>query len=78
MQAFSFIRKTIFKLSQAEFAKVAGVTQATVSRWESGELIPSHDEMARIREEAEKRNIPWNDAWFFTAPSTPDHPEQAA
>ncbi|RWB85953.1 MAG: XRE family transcriptional regulator [Mesorhizobium sp.] len=68
MSAIRHIRCHIFKLNQAEFAAIAGVTQASVSRWEAG-TAPSLDEMRAIREAAIERNIEWNDSWFFEVPA---------
>jgi predicted transcriptional regulator len=65
MNSLSYIRQSVLGLTQVEMAKLAGVTQPTVSRWESGELHPSLEEMQRIRAAARKRNIRWNDRWFF-------------
>lgn len=62
------IRTKVFALTQAEFAALAGVTQASVSRWENG-VAPSLDEMRRIRDEAEKRNLEWDDRLFFEVPA---------
>lgn len=59
------IRKDFLKLTQSEMAVVTGVSQATVSRWETGELEPSRSELARIRDEAMRRNLSWNDSLFF-------------
>ncbi|MGX9120300.1 helix-turn-helix domain-containing protein [Mesorhizobium sp. BHbsci] len=74
MSAIRYIRREIFKATQAEFAALAGVTQASVSRWETGGA-PTLDEMQAIRKAAADRQIEWNDAWFFEpAPSS----EQAA
>lgn len=64
MNAIRHIRKTVFGLNQAEFAEIAGVTQATVSRWENG-VSPSLDEMRRIRAAASDRKVRWQDKWFF-------------
>lgn len=72
MSQIEHIRKTRFKISQAEFGKIAGTSQTTVSRWEHGELEPNRVEMARIRESAQERGITWDDQWFF------DQPEQVA
>ncbi len=69
MSAIRFIRKTVFKVTQAEFAALAGVTQASVSRWENG-VAPTADEMKAIRSAAFSRGIPWDDAWFFEYPAT--------
>lgn len=70
MNAIRHIRKNIFKVSQADFAALAGVTQATVSRWEDDEngAAPSLSEMAAIRAAAIERKLPWGDALFFEAP----------
>ncbi|TAV48412.1 helix-turn-helix domain-containing protein [Rhizobium leguminosarum] len=67
MNALKHIRKNVFKVTQAEFSVLAGVTQATVSRWENG-VAPSLDEMKAIRDAAEARKIKWNDRLFFEAP----------
>lgn len=63
------IRKKVLKVSQRELAAISGVTQTTVSRWESGTLEPSRDEMLKIRDEARRRRVKWNDRWFFETPS---------
>ncbi len=68
MSAIRYIRREVFKVTQAEFAALAGVTQASVSRWEAG-VAPSLDEMQAIRRAAADRSIDWNDAWFFEAPT---------
>jgi DNA-binding transcriptional regulator YiaG len=62
------IRKIKFGLSQADFAKALGRNQSTISRWESGELEPSRDEMGLIRDLARGNGIPWDDCWFFELP----------
>lgn len=67
MNALKHIRKNVFKVTQAEFSSLAGVTQATVSRWENG-VAPSLDEMKAIRIAAERREIHWDDGYFFEVP----------
>lgn len=64
MNAIRHIRREIFKVTQAEFAALAGVTQASVSRWETG-TAPSLDDMQSIRRAAADRGIEWQDEWFF-------------
>lgn len=68
MKPIKHIRKHIFKASQAEFAGIAGTTQATISRWERGELEPGRDQLEKIRDEAARLHIKWSDKWFFDAP----------
>ena len=58
------IRIEVFKLTQSEFASVAGVKQSTVSRWERGGA-PTLDELRSIRSAALSRGIDWRDEWFF-------------
>lgn len=65
MNALIRIRKHIFGISQAAMAAIALVSQGTVSKWETGELAPDRNEMERIRAEAVKRGLEWNDSWFF-------------
>lgn len=67
MNPIADIRKHRFGLSQTAFGALAGVSQATVSRWEKGELQPKHSELSRIRDAAHKVGIDWSDAWFFEA-----------
>lgn len=68
MNAIKHIRKNIFKVTQAEFSEIAGVTQASVSRWEKHGVPPSLEEMKAIREAARERRIKWNDRFFFEVP----------
>ncbi|TPJ75804.1 helix-turn-helix transcriptional regulator [Mesorhizobium sp. B2-6-3] len=68
MSAIRHIRLEVFGVTQADFAVLAGVTQATVSRWEAG-VAPSLDDMRAIRGAAIQRGIQWNDAWFFEIPT---------
>jgi DNA-binding transcriptional regulator YiaG len=69
MRPIEHIRKNVFRATQAAFGEVAGTTQATVSRWESGELEPRQEEMARIREAAQHLGK-WDDSWFFDTPES--------
>jgi len=73
MNSIKRIRKEVFEATQAEFAAIAGVTQATVSRWEDDDenSMPSLAEMKAIRAEAMVRRKRWSDRWFFEAPSRP-------
>jgi len=66
MNALERIRRHVFKATQAEFAAIAHVTQATVSRWENGGC-PTLKEMEAIREAAADRpDIDWSDSLFFS------------
>jgi DNA-binding transcriptional regulator YiaG len=68
MNPIAHIRKTVFDVSQAAFAALAGVSQGTVSKWETGGLEPSRDELKRIRAAALAKGLKWNDRWFFEVP----------
>lgn len=68
MNPVKHIRTNIFKLKQGPFAVAAGVSQATVSRWETTNLEPSRDDMDRIRNAAFERGLKWNDSLFFETP----------
>ncbi len=69
MSPIRYIRIHVFGLTQKEFAAIAKVGQASVSRWENGCPLSS-DEMHCIREEARSRSLDWDDRWFFEAPAT--------
>jgi transcriptional regulator with XRE-family HTH domain len=69
MKPITHIRKNVLGLSQKALADVAGVSQATVSRWEHGALEPNRDEMDLIRSKAIDAGKDWDDRWFFEAPS---------
>jgi len=68
MHPIEHIRKNVLGVSQAVLAAIAGVTQATVSRWEAGESEPNRNELSRIRDEARARGHSWDDSWFFDTP----------
>ena len=72
MSALRFIRKHVFQVTQTEFAELAGVAQASVSRWENDleGVSPSLDEMRAIRRAAVNRGLEWDDRWFFEVPDT--------
>lgn len=65
MNPLLHIRRDIFSLTQAEMADMAGVRQATVSRWERGLMSPTLKRLSRIRREAQRRKLPWDDNWLF-------------
>ncbi|MHC2351712.1 transcriptional regulator with XRE-family HTH domain [Sinorhizobium meliloti] len=73
MKPIEFIRTQVFLQTQAAFAKLAGVSQGTVSKWEAGTLAPSQAEMERIRTAAIRLALKWEketwqDEWFFVIP----------
>lgn len=71
MSTLENIRKHVFRATQSEFAAIARVTQATVSRWENGGA-PTLIELIAIREQALKRpDIEWQDSFFFEMSAIP-------
>ena len=65
MNQMERIRRVVFRATQAKMAAIAGVQQGTVSRWERGQLVPTQREMQRIRDEAIRSGLAWDDRWFF-------------
>lgn len=68
MNPVKYIRTHVFKLDQGPFARIAGVSQPTVSRWENSSLSgsePNREQMDLIRCEAIGRGLEWDDGWFF-------------
>ena len=47
IQNIAFLRKK-YHLSQVEFAKIAGVTQATINRWENDLIAPTIDNLFNV------------------------------
>lgn len=68
MNPMHHIRTSVLKISQKAMAEITGRDQATVSRWERGELEPSRDDMERVRSFARSRHLRWNDKLFFEVP----------
>ncbi|WP_064712118.1 helix-turn-helix domain-containing protein [Rhizobium bangladeshense] len=82
MKPIEFIRTHVFKQTQAAFARLAGVSQSTVSKWEAGVLAPSQEEMVRIRSAAIRLALgweceAWQDEWFFVLPRELRQPRAA-
>lgn len=77
MNVISAIRKRL-RVSQSELAIIAGTTQATVSRWESGDLHPDLPQMSAIRAEAMLRGADWDDGWFFSPAPVEEASSEAA
>ena len=65
MNRIKYIRTEIFKLQMSEFAAIAGVSQATVSKWENDIHEPNLSALTRIRDEAAKRGLSFEDSVFF-------------
>lgn len=60
-------------ISQADFAARLGTSDATVSRWASGKMIPRREMIARIAAETAGAVNPAS--WFnLPASSTPNNP----
>ena len=77
MNMIKTLRKGVFKVTQAQFAEIAGVTQSTIARWETGEITITIAEMRRIRDYAIENQmpmgLPWTDSWFFEPPELDRH-----
>lgn len=61
-----------FGKTQAAMAAIAGVDQATWSRWERAMLDPTLAQIARVRAYALRHGIEWSDGELFTAASKPN------
>jgi hypothetical protein len=68
LSPMAYIRKHVFGVSQATMAAIAGASQGTISRWESGEHSPDSRALAAVRAEARRRGHDWDDRWFFDMP----------
>lgn len=53
--------RTTAGLSQEELAKLVGVTQATVSRWEAGKMVPNADKLRSLVKAlgVKSEDLPW-------------------
>ena len=63
--------RDILSLRQNKIAEIAGVSQATVCRWEQGQWEPNRDELERIRNYALQQGYDWDDAFFFPEGGAP-------
>lgn len=61
------IRKSVFQMSQADFAALIGRTQPTVSRWEKG-VSPTLDDIRAIKQAAKNNRIRLSEKLFFETP----------
>jgi transcriptional regulator with XRE-family HTH domain len=69
MTPLHHIRVNVFRVTQVEMAAIAGVRQSTVSRWDNGANEPTRRKLQRIRDEAIRRGLQWDDRWFFSTHS---------
>jgi transcriptional regulator with XRE-family HTH domain len=65
-----YLRKTVLKVTQSEMARITDASQATVSRWESGELEPDRRQLQAVRDAALAAGADWSDSWLLEAPKT--------
>lgn len=66
MNSMLRIRLHLFGVSQYEMARIARVTQPTVSKWEAGRQVPLATALKNISKEARRRAVPgWDDRLFF-------------
>jgi predicted transcriptional regulator len=65
MNLIKHIRTDILKVSQAELARIAGVNQAQICRWEKGTVPHTIEALGRIRTEVKSQGHEWNDEWTF-------------
>ena len=68
MNTIFHIRRHVFDLTQDEFAALIDVPQSVVSRWERDHMQPRLRVLKRIRAEAKRRGLAWDDRWFFETP----------
>ncbi len=68
MPTLRTLRTKVLKLSQAELAKIVGLDQSRIARWENGTLAPSLPHLAVIRRYAKKHVPGWRDEFFFELP----------
>jgi transcriptional regulator with XRE-family HTH domain len=76
--ALTHIRKTIFGLTQGQFAAALGRNQSTISRWERSELAPDLQDMKDIQRLAIERGIECPESLFFTDPPADFAPENVS
>lgn len=70
MNTLKRIRVDVFDVRQPEMARIAGVSQSTVSRWEKGEFTPGIEPLRNLRKAALERGLPWDDALILESPSS--------
>ena len=68
MSPMLFLRKNVLKVTQTEMGRLTGTSQATVSRWEAGELEPNISQLRAVRDAAFAAGVEWNDSWLLEPP----------
>lgn len=67
MNPILHIRRSVLRITQGDMGRIAGVSQATISRWESGRNEPSLEHLRRIRAEVRRRRLSWDERWLYDA-----------
>ncbi|CAN1564722.1 Cro/C1-type helix-turn-helix domain [Caulobacteraceae bacterium] len=71
MSPIRFVRSVVLGLTQAEFARLLGVREAAVSKWETGRVVdlPIGSKIRpAVLKIVEERGLPWQDSWLFEVP----------
>ncbi len=72
MTPLQYIRLYVFRVDQPEMAKILGVNQSTIWKWESPDpekrISITEKNMRKYREAAKERELPFHDSWFFETP----------
>jgi DNA-binding transcriptional regulator YiaG len=63
-----YIREQVLGTTQEVIGAIASVTTSTVSRWESGQLVPGTEELHRLRQFIVTHELPWDDRWLHEPP----------
>lgn len=63
-----YIRETVFKENQTQFAAMLGISQPTYSDFEKRDSLPFIHQQTVRKVATERDDIDWQDSWFFEAP----------
>jgi DNA-binding XRE family transcriptional regulator len=74
MEPVAFIRRAVFQATMPAMARIAGVSQGTISKWENGIHTPNADALGLIRAHARTLGCKWNDDWLFAVPTDVQSP----
>lgn len=72
MNIIEYVKKHTLKCTDAELAEICDVSRMAVMRWRKGVVIPHFQYIIKLRAEIVRRDLPWDDSYWFDPPTQGD------